>query len=30
MKYTNIKAKIFASMLQMSVFSEEIKGFAIV
>ena len=29
MRYTNIKAKIFALMLQMTVFSEEIKGFAI-
>ena len=29
MKYTNIKAKIFAPMLQMPVFSEEMKGFAI-
>ena len=29
MKYTNIKAKIFALMLQMPVCSEEIKGFAI-
>ena len=32
MKYTNIKdikAKIFAPMLQMPVFSEEIKGFTI-
>ena len=29
MKYTNMKATIFAPMLQMPVFSEEMKGFAI-
>lgn len=29
MRYTNINAKIFAPMLQMPVFSEEIKGFTI-